>query len=52
MAAPTGSSVIQTMLKRLADESNPDSQRERQHGIAADTTVGTATPLKSKAAVS
>jgi hypothetical protein len=52
MAAPTGSSVLQTVLRRLAGEPNDDSQRERQHGIAAGTTVGTATPLKSKAAVS
>lgn len=52
MAAPSGSKVIQTMLKRLAEASNHDSKRQRQHGIAADTTVGTARPLEFKAAVS
>jgi hypothetical protein len=42
MAAPTVSKVIQTMLKQLAKEPNDDSNRERQHGTAAETTVGTA----------
>ena len=47
MAAPKGSSVIQTMLKRLAQDAEQDSRKQSRE-IAG--TVGTMTALAKRAA--
>jgi hypothetical protein len=47
MAAPKGSSVIQTMLKRLAQDAEQDSRKQSREMAG---TVGTMTALVKRAA--